>query len=424
MGLIILLLATEFFSTVTQRIFCENTLTKRTHAPLVDIMVWGGYYVIINVATYFIVHNIWFNMAATLAGFFLVIRIIYSDSLKSVLFAVFFIYLTGMGTETLLLFLIRYSGWLLNEKTKPVYAIISRIISFCIIKVVSLLVKKRRNAELNFRDWLEVFIVPVGSIWVLLTLMEVEPFSEQAGSLVAVFIILLINIVTYYLYDRSKEAEEKRIREKVLEKQCEYYIRQNRESQKWWEELRNFRHDIKQRYLLEKILIDTGNYSELERYCNESLELVTKGRLAVNTGNLYIDSIINYKAESAAQLGIEFEVKASVPSDGELNAEDLSICLGNLLDNAIEAAAGVREEKTVRVILRADKCNLFIKVTNPYKMLNKESGEYLSHKADSGDHGLGLMIVRQITDKYKGQIIIKDENGEFDIEVLLFDFIH
>lgn len=424
MGLIVLLLAAEFFSTVIQRIFCENTLTRRTTGQLVDIAVWGGYYVCINIVTYFIIHNIWFNMAFSLAAFFLVVRIIYSDPLRSVLIVTFFIYLAGMGTEILLLFFAQYLGWPLNEKTEMVYAIISRLICFCIVKIVSLLVKKKRNVELNFRDWLEVFIVPVGSIWVLLTLMKVGPLSEQASSFVAVSIILLINIVTYYLYDRSKEAEEKRIREKILEKQCEYYIRQNKESQKWWEELRNFRHDIKQHYILEKTLINAGNYSELERYCDESLQLVTKGRLVANTGNLYIDSIINYKAESAAQFGIEFVVNASVPQDGELNAEDLSICLGNLLDNAIEAVAGFQGEKVVRVRLRADKGNLFINVTNPYRAVKKEKGKYLSHKAGSGDHGLGLMIIGQIADKYKGQMKIQDENGEFDVEVLLFGFIY
>lgn len=71
MGLIVLLLAAEFFSTVIQRIFCENTLTKKTNAPWVDIVVWGGYYVCINIVTYFIIHNIWFNMAFSLAAFFL-----------------------------------------------------------------------------------------------------------------------------------------------------------------------------------------------------------------------------------------------------------------------------------------------------------------------------------------------------------------
>ncbi len=133
---------------------------------------------------------------------------------------------------------------------------------------------------------------------------------------------------------------------------------------------------------------------------------------------------LNYKVELAAQFGIEFEVKASAPRNGELNAEDLSICLGNLLDNAIEAVAGLQKEKVIKVKLKADKGNLFINVTNPYITAKKEKGKYLSHKTDSGEHGLGLMIVKQITEKYKGQMQIQDENGEFDVEVLLFDFIH
>lgn len=424
MRVIILLLAAEFFSTVIQRILCENTLTKKINSPLEEFVVWGGYYVCINITTYFLVHNIWFNMAVSLTAFFLVVRVIYSDSLRSVLIVTFFVYLTGMGTEVLLLFFVRFLDWPLDENTEMVYAIISRLICFCIVKTILLIVKKRRNIELDFRDWMEVFIVPVGSIWVLLTLMKAGPFSQQVSSFIATFIILLINVVTYYLYDRARETEEKRVREKILEAQCEYYIRQNKESQKWWEELRNFRHNLKQHYLLEKMLIDAGNYSELERYCNESLELVTKGRLVSNTGNLYIDSIINYKAESAAQLGIEFAVTASAPKDGELNAEDLSICLGNLLDNAIEAVAELQGEKIIKVMLKADKGNLFINVTNPYQTVKKKKGRYLSFKADSAYHGLGLAIVGQITDKYKGQMQIQDENCEFDVTILLFDFIH
>ncbi len=424
MRVIILLLVAEFFSTVIQRILCENTLTKKVNSLLAEFVVWGGYYVCINIMTYFLVHNIWFNMAVSLTAFFLVVRVIYSDSLCSVLIVTFFVYLTGMGTEVLLLFFVRFLDWPLDENTEMVYAIISRLICFCIVKTILLIVKKRRNIELDYRDWMEVFIVPAGSIWVLLTLMNAGPFSKQVSSFIATFIILLINVATYYLYDRARETEETRVREKVLEKQCEYYVRQNKESQKWWEELRNFRHDIKQHYLLEKMLIDAGNYSELERYCNESLKLVTKGRLVSNTGNLYIDSIINYKAESAAQLGIEFAVTASAPKDGELNAEDLSICLGNLLDNAIEAVARLQGKRIIRVTLKADKGNLFINVTNPYQTVKKEKGRYLSFKADSAYHGLGLAIVGQITNKYKGQMQIQDENCKFDVTILLFDFIH
>ena len=114
MRVIILLLVAEFFSTVIQRILCENTLTKKVNSLLAEFVVWGGYYVCINILTYFLVHNIWFNMAVSLTAFFLVVRVIYSDSLCSVLIVTFFVYLTGMGTEVLLLFFVRFLDWPLD----------------------------------------------------------------------------------------------------------------------------------------------------------------------------------------------------------------------------------------------------------------------------------------------------------------------
>ncbi len=89
MGLTVLLMTAEFFTTIIQRIFCENTLTKRVNKPATDIVIWGGYYVCINIVTYYVVHNIWFNMLFSLTAFFLVVRVLYSDSLKSVLFVAF-----------------------------------------------------------------------------------------------------------------------------------------------------------------------------------------------------------------------------------------------------------------------------------------------------------------------------------------------
>jgi sensor histidine kinase regulating citrate/malate metabolism len=88
---------------------------------------------------------------------------------------------------------------------------------------------------------------------------------------------------------------------------------------------------------------------------------------------------LNYKVELAAQFGIEFEVKASAPRNGELNAEDLSICLGNLLDNAIEAVAGLQKEKVIKVKLKVDKGNLFINVTNPYLTAKKEKARIMGN---------------------------------------------
>lgn len=423
MGIILMLLIVEVFSTVVQRIFCENTLSRREEKKYIDIVVWSGYYIVFNFTTYFIVDSVLLNMLIAFASFFLAIRIVYINKLRTLLATTIFIYLAGMGAEVFLYFVIILFSWPFNEDTQVVYAIVSRLICFCIIKVTSLLVKRKREVELNIQDWLEVFMVPFGSIWILLSLFSMGSFSAQFFSLMAVSMVLAINIFTYYLYDKSKEVIEKRFREEILKKQCDYYIRQNKESQEWWEELRSFRHDMKQHYLLEKTLLEAENYKELERYCNENLDFISRKGIISNTGNIYVDSIINYKVDVASRLGIDIIADVNVPRDAELDAEDLCICLGNLLDNAIEASEVLTGEKLIKVKISTDKRNLFFNIVNQYESIKKENGRYLTRKKNSKNHGMGLMIAEKIANKYKGTLEIIDSNGEFSVTALLFQFI-
>ena len=424
MGVIVILFIVEVFLTLLKRIYCENMLTRRTGKGRIDLIAWCVYFIVVNGLTYFVTDSAWQNMLITFLSFFLLIKILYIDPLRTLIVTNVFMYLSGIVSELLTLFMINLLSLPYDDDLYLICVVISRLNWFCIVKLVFLLVKMRRRVELNIQDWLDVFMVPFGSICILLVLVRKEPFAGQFSYFMAIFMVLVINIFTYYLYDKSKENMEKRMREKILENQCEYYVRQNKESQEWWEELRRFRHDMKQRYLTEKALLMAGNYEELERYCDENLDFVTRKNVVSDTGNLYVDSIINYKAEMAGKLGIQFIADVSVPRDAELNAEDLGICLGNLLDNAVEAVAALAQDRVVRIKISADRKNLFLNIRNKYAAVHKEAGKYLTGKENSRNHGLGLMIVRQIVDKYNGELEIKDSDGEFDVTALLFDFIY
>ena len=65
---------------------------------------------------------------------------------------------------------------------------------------------------------------------------------------------------------------------------------------------------------------------------------------------------------------------------------DLSIVIGNLLDNAIEASKKVKaEERSVCVEIRVDRRNLMMMVSNHYEEERKKSGNHYmtTKKADS-----------------------------------------
>lgn len=428
--MMLVLAIVEIFSVILQRIFCDSTLKKKKIRRYTDYLVWGGYFAVFNGVTYVLTYlgdgtsNIWLNILLFVCIFFVTIRILYTDSVRTLMATTIFMYMSGMCAELLVYYGKEFLAWTDDAEVTLLCTVLSKIVWYLIIKFTSLIIKLNRKAELNLQDWLEVFIVPVCSIWILISVFITGTLENYFWGFIVVFMILMINVFTYYLYDKAKENMEKQMREEILKNQCEYYIRQNRESKEWWEELRKLRHNMKQHYILENTYLEKEDYEALKRYCSENLKFLDKKDFISNSGNLYIDSVVNYKADMAEKAGIKVIANTEVPQDAEMNAEDISICLGNLLDNAIEAVKELTEDRVIRLWITTDGNNIAISIKNRYKnALHKSGGRYLTSKEDDRMHGIGLSIVRQIVDQYAGEMEIREEDNVFDVMILMYDFL-
>ena len=423
-----MLLVIEVFSVVLQRTFCEKTLLRGKESKSLNAAVWGCYFIVFNFVTYAATeyfHIAWLNLLIVVLAFFLTIKILYSNPARTLLAVTSFMYLSGMCAELL----VYYAKELLSSADETelelLCIVVSKLVWFLIVKLVSALVIMGRKTELSGRDWLEVFLVPTGSIWIMLAIYMTGTLENYVFGFIATAMILMINLFTYYLYDKAKETMENRMRQEALAKQCAYYIRQDRESRDWLEALRQFRHNMNQHFILEKTYLENRDYTALEKYCNKNLNFLDVKAGVSNTGNLYIDSIVNYKADVADREGISLLADIKVPGDAEMNAEDITICLGNILDNAIEAVKKRKDDREIHLCVSADQDNLFIHIVNAYSdgMIRKEGGRYLSSKGEGRGHGLGLLIVRQIVEKYEGEMTIQDKNGKFDVIIVMFGFL-
>lgn len=117
------------------------------------------------------------------------------------------------------------------------------------------------------------------------------------------------------------------------------------------------------------------------------------------------------------------ELDIALPRDLTVDAFDLNVLLGNLLDNAIEALAGSRD-KRLSLTLRVDRGVFYLKLVNSYdgiaiKAEDENGPVYRSRKSESG-HGLGLEIVRRTVEEYHGQVQIDSSGGLFTVEALLY----
>lgn len=184
--------------------------------------------------------------------------------------------------------------------------------------------------------------------------------------------------------------------------------------------MRGWRHDYRHHIQALKAHMSRNEYGEVNRYLDMLDGDLTRVETVLKTGNRMADAVLNSKLSLARDQNITVKADAAVPINLSVNELDLSVILGNLLDNAIEACARLPEEKRLIRIYIAMKGNyLYLSVSNTAAGGKKEkiAGRFLSGKGEG--HGFGLARIDAIVKKYGGYITRASEDGAFSTEVLL-----
>ncbi len=98
---------------------------------------------------------------------------------------------------------------------------------------------------------------------------------------------------------------------------------------------------------------------------------------------------------------------------------DLSVILGNALDNAIEAVENLSEDqRSINLNIYFEMEYIVIKLNNMYNasIINEDLS---TTKEDTKNHGYGLGNIKFIVKKYDGILKINKENSEFKLNVAL-----
>ena len=192
------------------------------------------------------------------------------------------------------------------------------------------------------------------------------------------------------------------------------------EVENMYRQMRGWRHDFHNHIQTMKAHLLLGQTQELERYLNQLDEDLTQVDTVIKTGNIMMDAILNSKISLIRAQGIAANFKASVPEKLSVGEVDLCVLIGNLLDNAMEACLrqGEDERRFIRLYIGILRQQLYISVSNSAGRAIRLMGcRYLSEMNSS--HGLGLIRIDRIVDKYKGYVDRQNEEGVFVTEILL-----
>jgi sensor histidine kinase regulating citrate/malate metabolism len=160
---------------------------------------------------------------------------------------------------------------------------------------------------------------------------------------------------------------------------------------------------------------------DAKKYIDNIAERFEKSEIYSSTGNVALDSVINYKLSQAGKRNIKIYSNITIPSNIQNGVEDLVTIIGNLLDNAIEASERVVENRYIAMKIQYKRGTMFIDVKNGYDgIVKQKNGNITTKKADKAFHGIGLKSVRSAVNNHDGTMKVDFDKKEFRVNVMLY----
>ena len=265
-------------------------------------------------------------------------------------------------------------------------------------------------------------------LWALLDVLTLTPF---ATILVTVLLgneerpiaeardVILLMVVTLssfgLLWAMVVLARQQKLEQ---EKSFYHYNRmyyQNLEQEQF--QVRRLRHDMANHLQAMSALSET----ELRTYLNELINSPAMNTSQRFCENNVINIVMAAKKTAAEQMNINICAEISAPQELPIKDADLCALFANSLDNAIEACEKLpKDDKKINVKAIADKGLFVLHVENPlYEKLAFKNGMPVTTKQKTEEHGLGLLSIREITERYGGSMKATIEENQFTLLIYI-----
>ncbi len=362
------------------------------------------------------------NLIVGLGSVFLV-TLCYKSTISKRIIVTIMIYMCIFVSEATVAAIIGLSGFSVFEKTEYGNAFISIIVEI-MFWLSTIIFEKFQNVKVNMpipkSFIIAIIIVPLTSIFLEALIFRQENVNKGVAAISLVF-LLASNAVMIYVYDSLSKLFEVRTQAEIVRREKTYYHNQSELLQKNYEELRLFRHDIKNKITVIRQMLEQNETERIYDYISQMTERLDNTRVYSQSGNIVVDSIINYKLGIAEEKDVEVSANIEIPSQIKMDDDDIVIILGNLLDNAIEATERLKSHRYINVHMEFNKNCLFIVVKNSYDNVIKiVNGAIKTRKEDRALHGIGMKSIETAVEKYSGAISYEHNQTEFIANVMLY----
>lgn len=394
------------------KLFISPKEEMQQYSKIVYFLIWS-----INWCLYYSFNNVVVTIASLATGMLIATFLLYDGTIVRKMISVISAMALGMVSENIIWILFGHLSGLRDN------AALGSLFSSCFNMVLILILERffevKKTKYISKSSYFNIAVIIFGSIILGEIIVELSG-DNQKLAMVGLSAICLIDVSTYYIYDKINEMYLQKLERKSFKQRMEMYENQLELIEQSQKKIRSLRHDMKKHMLLIQSYIDNQDYSKALQYIKEVDDYVTVSGQYICTGNREIDAILNYMLARAERNGCTIEKDIQVPDNVFMEKMDLNILLGNLLDNALEALEKVTEPY-LYINMKYKKGIFTLKIKNSYNGVIVKQGEhYISGKRDREYHGIGLQNVNEIVKKYDGHIKIETTEDMFKVAIMLY----
>lgn len=301
--------------------------------------------------------------------------------------------------------------------------LVIKFILFTIVKQVS----KSSTTQLDQTMFLNYIIIPFATLGIMILTPYVHMESDRImlvdiGIICFYILILLGNIRLFYLYENYNYIQEQQMQQQVA-------LARYKEKQWHYDEVEtiNKRHSVlvhNIKHYLKQIGIyarENSNEEIMETLKDLKIEFIESENKAVCSPGLLNSILVDWREKAKRQeVSTDIFVEVGFKID-YMKGIDVTAILGNILDNALEAAMKCEDGKiSAKFFMQNDGAFSILRVKNDYKGEIVQDGTgFLSTKEDKENHGIGVKNVREIIERYDGYVDINYSENEYIVTIVI-----
>ncbi|MDK2802086.1 MAG: GHKL domain-containing protein [Oscillospiraceae bacterium] len=243
---------------------------------------------------------------------------------------------------------------------------------------------------------------------------SISLYNVAIGGLILIIVNITMIVVDEKIYESILARREKDmlIQQNIAYENQASIINQSSET------IRSLNHDMKNHLIiLNKLYLDKRK-DEIEEYIDKVISQMDDISLS-KSNNFVIDSIINFKLQKILNKNVDIKLDIKIPEIINILAFDITIILGNLLDNAITAIEQ-SSNKMLDLRISYNLGNLIIFIDNSFDgNLIVKKDKLKTTKSAYTNHGMGIDNVEKSLKNYGGEIRIKHTDKIFSVSVII-----